>query len=73
MKISLKKQQQKKALRKLFLLAWCIKNDKKITFSTALHSAWVVYKNKNLILPFLTTPSKSVRLFAPKYPVQLFG
>ena len=59
MNTSIKKQVQHKNLKKLFNLAWSIAYNNGIDFSKALSAAWVIYKNKNIILSFVATPSKS--------------
>lgn len=59
---SIRMQRKIKNQRKVFILAWTIAQDRKQKFSDALHSAWVVYKNKNLIIPFLTTLSTSEKI-----------
>ena len=62
MKVSVKMQNKLRSQRKLFLLAWTIAKEKNQPIAKALHEAWVIQKNKSLILSYVTTPTKASRI-----------
>ena len=62
MKVSTKLQNKLRQHSKIFQLAWLISKQKGVSFNVALHEAWIIAKNKALILPYLTTTTRASRI-----------